>query len=104
MEEEEDDDNYDDGDDGVDVHFVTTVLLSITTYIYHLFHHHHHHHQPGHLRRSTLHARQGERGSVGGKHHPVAAQSQVRLLVRYYPQCERLRVMVLTTLLNTTIL
>jgi hypothetical protein len=61
-----------------------------------LIHHVLFNHQPGHLRRGTLHARQGERGSVGGEHYPTAAQSEVRLLVRHDPQCERLRIMVRT--------
>lgn len=85
--------NSDDDGNGIDVHFVATALLSITILIHHLFNH-----QPGHLRRGALHARQGERGCVGGEHHPIAAQSEVRLLVRHYPQRERLRVMVRTIL------
>lgn len=31
---------------------------------------------------------------MGREHHPIAAQSEVRLLVRHDPQCERLRLMV----------
>ena len=40
---------------------------------------------------------------MGGEHHPIAAQSEVRLLVRHDSQCERLRLMVSNVLLYQTL-
>ena len=40
---------------------------------------------------------------MGGEHHPIATQSEVRLLIRHDPQCERLRLMVSNVLLYQTL-
>ena len=40
---------------------------------------------------------------MGGEHHPIATQSEVRLLVRHDSQCERLRLMVSNVLLYQTL-
>ncbi|KAJ1434490.1 P-loop containing nucleoside triphosphate hydrolase protein [Ochromonadaceae sp. CCMP2298] len=50
----------------------------------------------GDLRRSALHARQGERRGVGGEYHPAAAQGPLRVSVCHHPQRRGLRVVVST--------
>lgn len=45
----------------------------------------------GHLRRDSLHARQGAWCGLGGNHHPFAAHGALRLPVRDHPECNAVR-------------